>query len=208
MSFLHRLILTVKKLFHKKIIIGVDVDGVLRDFINQLKKVYHDVYPTYHINKEQNIWSLTDLTHLKEKINYFISEEYPNAIFELANMYSGANTFINKLRKNSNYEIRFVTTQPNTLSKIYTEKWLFSNGFTLDTEEIIYSDKKGSENIDILIDDGIHNLIHAEKNGKLAICFNRPWNIQNKNWNGLRVDAYDDIFSILEQYYKQNKKVQ
>ena len=204
--FLHKLTDQVKRYFKKEIIIGIDVDGVLRDFIGQVRYVYKKTYPRHKI-KDQLGWDLTSVFPIKEKINDFIYKEHVIDIFGYAPMYSGAREFLKKLRNDFKCQLKFVTTQPNVMSKIYTNRWLLWEGCASEPKEIIFSDRKGNEKIDILIDDGVHNLLDADRKGKFCICFNQPWNIQDVKWKGLRANNYDEVYNIIEKNYSKYKKV-
>lgn len=48
----------------------------------------------------------------------------------------------------------------------------------------------------ILVDDNIKHLTEWQKNGGIAICFERGY---NKNWNGLKIKKHYEIFELLEK---------
>jgi len=58
-------------------IVGVDVDGVLRDFEKQVRKVYKQVYPSHEI-KPFVAWELHRFFPIGEKIYDFIWHQYPD----------------------------------------------------------------------------------------------------------------------------------
>ncbi len=46
----------------------------------------------------------------------------------------------------------------------------------------------------VLVDDNIHHLREWQKNGGIAICFQRGY---NKEWNGITIKSHREIFQIL-----------
>ena len=56
---------------------------------------------------------------------------------------------------------------------------------------------------DIVVDDNIHVLRAARKQGAVAICVKRRW---NEDWDGIRVELAE-VYKIVEEFYeKLNKK--
>jgi len=47
----------------------------------------------------------------------------------------------------------------------------------------------------VLVDDHIHHLENWQKNGGIAVCFERGY---NKNWKGFSIKKHNEIFELLE----------
>jgi 5'(3')-deoxyribonucleotidase len=66
---------------YKKYIIGVDVDGVLRDLIPDLYKIVEKYYPTYIANNKLDTWDFDEsFTASREEIHRIYREEFAEDI--------------------------------------------------------------------------------------------------------------------------------
>lgn len=172
--------------------IGIDIDGVLRDFCGQLKHVYSKVYPD-HVVGEITDYDLSQFFPIGKEIFDFFQIRFPYEVFELAKPYPGAKEFVNNLRSN---KIIMVTTQKRG-NEIYTLNWLTMHGIYYDS--IIFTKDKNIANIDILIDDCDDNL---KRVNIFPICFAQNWN----EWSGMRTDNYKEIINIIKDI-EHNKEL-
>lgn len=73
-----------------------------------------------------------------------------------------------------------VVTSTSTLNIEAKSKWLHNYFRWFSEDKLILSHKKQLIKGDILIDDGIHNLLSDKETGVspsyIKLCFNRPWN--------------------------------
>ena len=135
--------------------IGLDVDGVLRNLMDEINKVFKKHYPG-HITDEPAY--TYDFPHIKmplsDKFN-IIFNEYPEDVFLKAKPYPGAVMQFNCLKqwaKKKNIKIVCVTSQESHLISL-TYLWLGKYNFTFD--ELYITKSKGSLGIDYLIDDDV-----------------------------------------------------
>ena len=100
------------------------------------------------------------------------------------------------------FDIKFVTAQLNA-NRRYTEQWLNNHGLDIYPVEFVDAQAdKGLVKGDILLDDGIHNLDAFSTTGRLAVCFNRLYNM---SWKGLRVFTWMN-FEIFMFYHPEVQK--
>jgi len=59
-----------------------------------------------------------------------------------------------------------------------------------------------AKNNRVLVDDHIHHLEAWEKNGGIAVCFERGY---NKNWKGYSIKKHNEIFELLESLERRKK---
>ena len=177
-----------------RLIIGIDVDGVLRDFSNSLRRVYHEVYPGHWYNAS-TAWELHEVFEIGQGIYDFCwRSEYTADIFGKAEHYEGALEMMDELSEVANVTI--VTSQPSVGARRATIEWLdrcellgVSGGVFLEGTL-----KRWHLPLDCLLDDNEKNLEAAHRYGIRAVCMDRPW---NQNWTGYRVKTYDSFIEFV-----------
>ena len=186
-------------------IVGVDLDGVVRDFLGALKKKYKKVYPDHKI-KEVNFWGLHEFFPIGRAIYDFIWEWYPEACLRDAEPLPGAKDFITALA-NHCYEICIVTAQPTWQAKKATFEWLVRNDILNMVHHVaIIEPNMGLEmgkshiKVDILLEDAPHHLEAANMAGIITVCYDQPWN--QDAVSDYRVKHYDEFLDILAKYSK------
>jgi len=172
--------------------IGIDIDGVLRDFCGQLKTVYNKVYPD-HVISEITDYELSPFFPIGKDIYDFFQIRFPYEVFELAKPFPGAKEFVNSLRQN---KIVIITNQKRG-NEIYTLNWLTMHGIYYDS--IVFTKEKNIANIDVLIDDCDDNL---KKANAFPVCFAQNWN----EWSGIRTNDYKEIIKIINDI-EHNKEI-
>lgn len=174
----------------------IDLDGVIRDFIQGLKTVYSREYPDHEIEKIVS----RDLEHyfpIGKKINDFIFYDYFEDISLESPPYPGT---VETLRKwEAVFDIVIVTSQYPQW-RYSTFVWIGQH--RLPTNEIHISFEKQKIAGVALLDDFIENLEAFAATGRLAVCLDQPW---NQEWQGLRVKSVEEFFQLV-QLKISNKK--
>ena len=174
--------------------LGIDCDGVLRNFTGKLIEVYKREYPDHKCPKNDDdfyTFSLSPLFELGNGIYDFAFRKHAKEIYTEAKAYKNASTFMKELKK-LGHNIFIITSQPNDICKESTLKWIEKNN--IFNEGIIFSDNKGEVPVDILLDDYDKNLNSFKNAGKIPICFHRPWNL---SWEGIRIKNYDEFIKTI-----------
>lgn len=179
-------------------LVGLDIDGVIRDFASQVEKVYKIHYPDHEV-KEVKSWGLHNYYPIGKEIYNFVFHEHGDEVFREAPVYKGAIEFAKKLSEE--HEIVCVTSQPNFKIINNSMYWLEKNGFTdYITHYVFKGDgdtfSKGHVRIDALIDDYIVNLQAAEDHGVFGIGKWQTWN--DGRWYPL-FKEYDEILDFLRK---------
>ncbi len=178
------------------ILIKLDIDGVIRDFVSSFHRTYLKVYPQHKdLIKPITGWGLEKCYPIGDKIYQFMYEDYPREIFFGADIYKGALEFVKELNKIGNVHI--VTSQPIG-TELYTLQWLKNHDIKYDALSFIHNKTliRGT----FLIDDALHNLVAEAKAGiSIPIAINRPWNV---DWDGWKFDTYEQILKFISEKHK------
>ena len=167
--------------------IGIDCDDVLYKC---------NAYAVELLNKEKGysldpngvkVWGKNG-SQYDERIAYFKSPEF----YKNQPLFSGAKEFINKLSKIA--EIFFVTAVPPSCISARAERIISDFGEYVDPQNIIFATRKDVVRLDILLDDGSHNILKTPST--YGVLMRRPW---NANLSGsLSVNTYDDFIHVVE----------
>ena len=159
--------------------IGIDVDGVLRNLMTGINKVFKTHYPEFIVGE---IAYNYDFPHiklpLKEKFD-IIFNKYPEDIFFKTKPYPNTITqfqYLKRWAKKHNFKLVCATTQePHLVGMTYL--WLGKHNLVFD--ELHITSDKGALGLDYLIDDAPHNYDNWIKNGNPEENFflmDRDWN--------------------------------
>lgn len=159
--------------------IGLDVDGVLRDVMHGINKVFKTHYPEHVIGEIAYNYDFPQIKMpLKDKMN-IIFNEYPEEVFVKTKPYEGTIEHFNNLKcwakKNKKKLVCATAQEPHLIAMTYL--WLGKYNLTFDEIHIVKN--KGGIGLDYLIDDAPKNYIDWLKNGnpeKNFFLMNRDWN--------------------------------
>ena len=171
--------------------IGIDIDGVIRDFVNKTEEVYFREYPSHKLIR-RDVFDISLWFPIGKEIYKFAFETYSKEIFTQAQLYENAFDFMVKLHKD-NFVI-LVTNQLTRNLEELTKEWLEIKKISYD--ELIFTKDKSEFIGDYLLDDCTANLekIRQEKNS-IPVCFDRPW---NQDWKGFRVKSYNEFLELIK----------
>ena len=101
------------------------------------------------------------------------------------------------------HQLYMVTASDYRTCKVKVERILQMFPF-LDWEHIILASNKQMVHGDILIDDGIHNLVNGDY---FKILFNRPHNcgLDVEKYDIHRAETWDDVDALVQQYAERRK---
>lgn len=186
---------------HKKLVICLDIDDVLRDFMGKGKEIFLREHPQYTKKdiKPQVNWRLSDsYPESQEYLDKFFFEEHAKELYTTAPILNNALGQFNELKawcKLNGHRLVLVSSQPRDYLQLYTIQWLLDHGFDNRDVCIVRGDKT-LINGDYLLDDGSHNLSDWQLAGKKAVCMDQPW---NRLWVGPRVADISQFLEIIKQ---------
>lgn len=157
----------------EKFTIGVDVDGVLRDFTGSLTRLYKYHYPDHEVLPITE-WGLEKFFPIGKDIYKFAFEDHYGQIMLLAEARVDMVNAVNSLHR-LGYRIHIITSQPKGKEGV-TIDWLREHGVSYDA--VTFTSLKSDVLCDAYIDDGEHNindLVRARKKS-LIYLMDQPWN--------------------------------
>lgn len=184
----------------KRFTVCVDIDGVLRDFSSKFQEVFLREHPEYVKKdiKPLTSWGLAAAYPKSEEyLHKFGFEDHAEEIYTEAPVINDALRDFKNLKQwclINNHRLILVTSQPRTKLQLYTLQWLLANGFK-NKEICIVREDKTVVNGDVLLDDGMHNLVDWDNAGRLAVCMDRAW---NKEWHGSRVSSIAEFTQLIK----------
>jgi len=179
--------------------IGVDIDGVLRDFHGHTIRVWNEQHPDkpFHLKDWQYNDSFYQMFLLKGEHPHLISKQMRNDAFQWwidngaysdAPVLDGACSTLKALhdRKHKIVIISHQTREAHPDAALATTNWLHKNDIYYD--ELHYVSDKSVVRADVLIDDNSNiiknfldkSIVRNTKDLPWAIMFDYPWNIKSK----------------------------
>ena len=160
--------------------IGVDLDGVVSDFVSTFIGVVNE---KYSVKLKQNQIYVHDLfLVLGVTKNEALSLIYETLSRDI-NVIEGAREALVKLKEK--HEIVIITARPEGTYKT-TQEWLEQNKIPYDTLLYIKEGEKNQTEIelDVFVDDHLGEIIEFYGKARKLIIFDHPW---NKSLNVLRL---------------------
>ena len=181
--------------------IGIDCDGVLRDFISDLKDNIKENYPEHADKiKTPETWNWEDWLPFwteEESEKYIFEDNYLDFFGVDANPIPSSLEDWPKLvqwAKDNGHELILVSAQRSHCEEPTTE-WLQRWGFMFD--EIHYTKHKWAVDVDVLIDDSpekLEQFADRSVNNGSAICYKQSWNKQCQD-KSMAIDRLSDIMT-------------
>lgn len=166
--------------------IGIDIDGVLSDYMSSLNNHVNSVlgtsfkysdYSDYDFNK---VWGLS-----KDQAGSLLRNHDNSPQLAELSVIEGAKESVNQLRKENDL---YVVTSRDTKLTETTLAWI-NKHFSSTFEEVCFSTLKGTPphkghkvdlckklRLDYLIEDALHFAKTAHENNIKVLLFDQPWN--------------------------------
>ena len=184
--------------------IGIDCDGVLRDFIPALIDSIKETHPQ-HANKilvpESWDWETWLPFWTEEETEKYVFEDNYLDFFgvEASPIKSSVEDWPKLVQwaKDNGHELILVSAQRPHCEEPTTD-WLQRWGF-VGLDEIHYTKNKWSIDVDVLIDDSPEKLKDFKEKsvvGGVPICMKQSWNKQCQN-NSMSIDRLSDITTMI-----------
>lgn len=182
--------------------IGIDCDGVLRSFIESVKRVVKDKHPEHadQLNIIPEGWNFNGWLQFwsEDDAEDFIFNKHYEDIFANASPFQEATEdwpLLKEWAKENGHELVMVSAQRrNTINP--TTLWIAKNNF--DFKEIHFTHDKWKVDVDVLVDDSPTKLKKFKKKsivGGVPICMKRNWNTKCQT-EYICIDRLSDIMSL------------
>jgi guanylate kinase len=168
--------------------VGLDVDDILYDcnaYALQCLNEREGIEPPLTIYDIRG-WG-TSGTRADERITYFSDPDF----VEWQPMFAGAKEFVQRL--SSVADVFFVTAVPPACMSARAMR-LVQDFPEIPPEHILIGTRKDMVNLDILLDDGAHNITRTP--ATYPVLFRRPWNTHLSGL--LSVNSYDDFLHLVD----------
>lgn len=186
--------------------IGLDLDGVIRDFIGSLIDTYKRTYPDKSY-AYPTTWKLDEHFEIGKAIYDFITiHQYE--IFAKADLLKGAKEFLAKL-DHPYYEIVIITSPWCRGTRYANIDWLYNK--LIPIRELHQTADKSCIDCDVYLDDYPRNILGYERQwesdlrdfNKLIVVYDQPWNRESFRY-AVRSFNHDQTFQLIETF-RQNK---
>jgi 5'(3')-deoxyribonucleotidase len=185
----------------RKIRIGIDVDGVLRDFDTKVMEVIKEVYPDKITSEETHGWDFPNVDVDIKELAKLWQETHCEEIFREAPLMPNVKEEFKILKdwgrtQRPGYQYAVVTAQM-PYNANHTLYWLGKHYFNF--LEVYVSNHKYKVDIDYLVDDSPKNYekwVAAGRDEKAYILFDRPYNQDCPATN--RIYKLSDLIEILK----------
>ena len=151
--------------------IGIDVDGVLRDFNKAAVEVYNREFGENKRPEDMTEYDLGKSYPLVKDAEDFFFRRHPKELFFDAEVIAGARDAFNHLYML--HDVVILTTQPTAVQKIYTIEWLVKNGFNFNDLCFLH-DKNKFGRLDYFIDDNPKKFDGVDAG--LGVLIDAPYN--------------------------------
>lgn len=174
----------------KDITIALDIDGILRNFIQSVQNVFLEDYPNEIKNiKAVTSWNLQEFYPPQYDIYDYVFNKKPMEIMFLKAV-SYNNEIRHEKRLSQKYGIALVTSQTAT-TIIPTMMYIKAHKIKYDSIHFVTSAQKQIVDADFYIDDSPYVLQELLDTNETVFAFWRPWNAEfinnNSNNNNLMV---------------------
>ncbi len=179
---------------HYRMSVALDVDDLLLECIPYAIKLANEKYKfnppisIHEVNRWGKLGSRADVI-----FEYFNQAEF----YQNQPVIEGAKEFVRKLIKIA--EVFISTSIPPEFMGIRAKR-LMEEFPEIPVENIYMGSRKDKINVDVLFDDGMHNVFKS--NAKYPILMRRPWNQDATGM--LAVNNYEEFLKLLEVIVKSN----
>ena len=182
--------------------IGIDCDGVLRDFIPDLINKIKETHPEHADKiKVSRSWDWVDWLPFwtnEEAEKYIFEDNYIDLFgIECPAIETALEDWpkLKEWAKENGHELVLVSAQREQTKELTTQ-WLQRWGFVFD--EMHYTHKKWSVDVDVLVDDSPAKLGRFKKQsvtGGVPIVFSQTWNTKSQK-SKITIDRLSDLMYI------------
>ena len=188
-----------------KIRIGIDIDGVLRDFSGQLYNYMSDNYPESIMKDCIDDWDFQNCFKGwdKKALQELYWEKYPDYFFGSASPLRGAIPQMWDLFEWGRKKIRFVCISAQRTPGTYASlKWLGSHALSFREIHFIRGSEKWKKDVEFLVDDSPTNYnawIQGRGNDDGYILMDAPYNQHIKSKH--RIYELKEVKDIIRESY-------
>lgn len=202
--------------------IAVDIDGVLRDSVDTMVKIYNQNFGTDMKTEDVEYYSVKDSFPLVEKKlkidphDFFFSRNNGEYINRYSDAFEGVIDALNEAQENG-HTIHIISYQPSYKNKLHTLMWLEDTRIPYDSVTFCTKKAKNLPDVDIIVDDNPQYF--QEINADRCVLINRSYNKDTKQYpcvdtgeyvytkdKKVKIERFDSIVDFLETLESCEKK--
>lgn len=163
--------------------IAIDIDGVLRNSVETMLKIYNMNFNEEMKEEDWKLYSVSDtFPNIEKKLgisahDFFFGRHNGERINRYSDTYPGVLDAMKKLQDDG-HSIHIISYQPSYKNKLHTLIWLEDTRIPYDTITFCTKKAKNLPDVDVIIDDNPQYF--QEVNTKRCILINRSYN-ENTN---------------------------
>ena len=187
-------------------IVAFDQDGVLADLTTPWLEAYNKGYNDNLKAEDITDWDFHQFVKPECGTNIYKYLSLPEFYSDLPVM-PGAQEATRAIQV-MGYEVMIVSASPKAAYRDKYE-WLQEHFSNIPSDNIMFVRNKSLVRADILVDDGVHNLLAFEKAGGIPIIFDQPY---NRGLNRIRVCSFSELrklfnfFKACSEHMKKHAK--
>ena len=202
--------------------IAVDIDGVLRDSVDTMVKIYNQNFGTDLKTEEVEYYAVKDSFPLVEKKlkidphDFFFSRNNGEYINRYSDAFEGVIDALKEAQENG-HTIHIISYQPSYKNKLHTLMWLEDTRMPYDSVTFCTKRAKNLPDVDIIVDDNPQYF--QEINADRCVLINRSYNKDTKQYpcvdtgeyvytkdKKVKIERFDSIVDFLETIEPCEKK--
>ena len=201
--------------------IAIDVDGVLRNSVDTMLKIYNQNFNESMKEEDWKFYSVAEtFPKIEEKLgisahDFFFSRHNGECVNRYSDTYDGVIEAMQKAHDDG-HSLHIITYQPSYKNKLHTLMWLEDTRIPNDTVTFCTRMAKNLPDVDIIIDD--NPKYFQEINADRCILINRSYNEDLDQYNCVdngyvytkdkkvkieRFDSLEEFFNTLEPCEKK-----
>lgn len=167
--------------------IGIDIDGVLRDSVAEMVRIYNTVFGADMRPEDVRKYAVKDSFPLvAEKTgddphNFFFGK-YGELVNRLSAPFGGVAEAVAEARAKG-HTIHIISYQPSYENRLHTLMWLETNGILYDTVTFCTRKAKNLPELDVMVDDNPEYF--RDMNVKRCVLIDRPYNEDLGQYHGV-----------------------
>lgn len=202
--------------------IAVDIDGVLRDSVDTMVKIYNQNFGTDMKTEDVEYYAVKDSFPLVEKKlkidphDFFFSRKNGEYINRYSDAFVGVIDALKEAQENG-HTIHIISYQPSYKNKLHTLMWLEDTRIPYDSVTFCTKKAKNLPDVDIIVDDNPQYF--QEINADRCVLINRSYNKDTKQYpcvdtgeyvytkdKKVKIERFDSIVDFLETLETCEKK--
>lgn len=202
--------------------IAVDIDGVLRDSVDTMVKIYNQNFGTDMKTEDIEYYAVKDSFPLVEKKlkidphDFFFSRNNGENINRYSDAFEGVIDALKEAQDNG-HTIHIISYQPSYKNKLHTLMWLEDTRIPYDSVTFCTKKAKNLPDVDIIVDDNPQYF--QEINADRCVLINRSYNKDTKQYpcvdtgeyvytkdKKVKIERFDSIVDFLETLEPCEKK--